>query len=135
MTHWNLYILEIMMLSMGPEFDRTVQASLNEIFVKSTPSMSRILSIFFKKRLAAELLFTSSTKIPCKWKICTQMSVFIISSTLSFTYFILQFCYFKPNFWLFWHAKLHLKNQNLKFINKLWRFSYNIWIDCFFQVH
>lgn len=63
----NLHILDIMMFSTGPEFDRTVEASFNDILVKSTPSISRILSIFFSKRLAADALFTFSMKMPCEW--------------------------------------------------------------------
>lgn len=61
----NFQIRDSIMFSMGPEFDSTVVASFNEMLVKSTPSTSRILSIFFNRRLAADALLTSSTKIPC----------------------------------------------------------------------
>lgn len=97
------------MLSIGPELERTVLASFKVILVKSTPSTSKILSIFFNKRLAAPALFTSSTKIPCKKNVYNHAPLRITGMKDCKNYLILQFCYCKPDFRFFWHTQLHLK--------------------------
>lgn len=72
---------ETIILIIGPEFDKTVWASFNDIFEKSTPSMSSTLSIGFSFPCADDCAFTSLINIPC-WhgnvkekcvKICWQI--------------------------------------------------------------
>lgn len=56
-----------MMLRIGPEFDKTVCASANDIFVKSTPSTSNTLSCGCNRPYAGDCCATSFMNIP--WKI------------------------------------------------------------------
>lgn len=61
----NLYLpRETIMLIIGPEFDRVVWASFNDIFAKSTPSISSTLSIGCNFPYADECASTSLTNIP-----------------------------------------------------------------------
>lgn len=58
--------LDIMIFIIGPAFDNTVWASNNEIFEKSTPSTSNILSLTRSLLAAAvDSLVTSLINIPC----------------------------------------------------------------------
>lgn len=56
---------DIMILMMDPAFDKTVSASTNEIFEKSTPSTSKILSFTLSLPYAVECFSTSLINIPC----------------------------------------------------------------------
>lgn len=55
---------ETIILIVGPEFDRAVWASFNDILEKSTPSISSTLSIGCNFPWADECASTSLTKIP-----------------------------------------------------------------------
>lgn len=58
--------LDIMIFIIGPAFDNTVWASNNEIFEKSTPSTSNILSLTRNLLAAAvDSLVISLINIPC----------------------------------------------------------------------
>lgn len=62
----NVYLSrETMILMTEPAFDNTVSASTNEIFVKSTPSTSKILSLIMSFPYADDCFSTSLINIPC----------------------------------------------------------------------
>lgn len=64
-SYANQFSREIIIFKIGPEFDKTVWASANDIFEKSTPSTSRILSRGCKLPNAGDCCDTSFMKIPC----------------------------------------------------------------------